>query len=101
MTIQMREDAGVRIETCTDAKFGLAYVVGYSVVGGCRLLWREAQVSFELFIWRDEQWVSTQRRFKTRESAESAGQGLSVEGPAQISMTPEYDVRPSKEKPNE
>jgi hypothetical protein len=57
-------------------------------------------MSFELFIWRDERWTTTRRRFKTRETAESAGRSLSITGLTTI-YSPDFDVRESSEDPNE
>lgn len=55
-------------------------------------------MSFELFIWHDEQWQPTGMRFKTRESAKKSGERL---------YTPEsgyptgFQVRESAEEPNQ
>ena len=57
-------------------------------------------MSFELFIWRDERWTTTGRRFKARESAEAAGNALGVAGLISL-YSPDIDVRESSEKPNE
>ncbi len=57
-------------------------------------------MSFELFVWLDERWTSTGRKFKARGSAEAAGKAMVVTG--RISLySPDFDVRESSEKPNE
>jgi len=56
-------------------------------------------MSFELFIWQDEAWTSTERRFKTRESAEAAGKALGAIGPTAM-YSPDFDVQESPEEPN-
>jgi len=57
-------------------------------------------MSFELFIWLDEAWSTTGRRFKTRESAEAAGRSLVMRGLTTM-HSPDFDVQESSEKPNE
>ena len=57
-------------------------------------------MSFELFIWLDEVWSTTERRFKTRESAEAAGRSLVMTGLTTM-HSPDFDVQESLEKPNE
>ena len=57
-------------------------------------------MSFELFIWLDEGWSTTGRRFKTREWAEAAGRSLGIIGLTSM-HSPEFDVRESPEDLNE
>lgn len=57
-------------------------------------------MSFELFIWLDEAWSTTGRRFKTRELAKSAGESLIITGLTTMHTT-EYEVRESSEDPSE
>jgi hypothetical protein len=57
-------------------------------------------MSFELFIWLDEAWSTTGRRFKTRESAGAAGKSLGITGLTTMHSL-DFDVRESSEEPNE
>jgi hypothetical protein len=57
-------------------------------------------MSFELFVWRDEAWITTGRRFGRREEAVAAGKALGVTGLTKT-YTPDFDVRESSEKPNQ
>jgi len=57
-------------------------------------------MSFELFIWINERWTTTGRRFKARQSAETAGKALGITGLTTM-HSPDFDVRESSQEPNE
>jgi len=55
-------------------------------------------MSFELFVWHDEQWRPTGKRFKTREAAEEFGKhSYTLESAGRAS----FEVRESAEEPSQ
>lgn len=55
-------------------------------------------MSFELFLWHDEGWKSTGKRFKTHESAKAFGEHSYTEESAHLAS---FEVRESAEEPNQ
>jgi len=55
-------------------------------------------MSFELFVWHDERWKSTGKRFKTHESAKDFGERSYTE---ESESPAKFEVRESAEEPNQ